>query len=35
MLDETVISKAILETYNKKLIDCLNLDVAVAGAGPA
>ena len=35
MLDETIISKAILETYNKKLINCLNLDVAIAGAGPA
>ena len=35
MLDETIISKAILETYNKKFIDCLSLDVAIAGAGPA
>lgn len=34
-LDEIVISKAIIESYNKKLIDCLDVDVAVAGGGPA
>lgn len=34
-LDEIVISKAIIETYTKKLLDCLDLDVAVCGAGPS
>ncbi len=34
-LDEIKISKAIIETYNRKLIDHLDVDVAVAGAGPA
>jgi len=34
-LDEIKISKAILETYNKKLIGSLDVDVAIAGAGPA
>ncbi len=34
-LDEIVISRAIIERYTEKLIDCLELDVAVAGAGPA
>lgn len=35
MLDEIVISRAIIETYTKKLIDSLDLDVAVVGGGPA
>lgn len=34
-LDEIVISRAIIETYTKKLLDCLDLDVAVCGAGPS
>ena len=34
-MDEIKISKAILETYNKKLIGSLDVDVAIAGAGPA
>ncbi|MCM8801101.1 MAG: sulfide-dependent adenosine diphosphate thiazole synthase [Candidatus Omnitrophica bacterium] len=34
-LDEIKISKAIIESYNKKLLESLNLDVAVVGAGPA
>ncbi|MBU2540421.1 MAG: sulfide-dependent adenosine diphosphate thiazole synthase [Candidatus Omnitrophica bacterium] len=34
-LDEITISKAIIETYNKKLIAALDVDVAIAGAGPA
>jgi sulfide-dependent adenosine diphosphate thiazole synthase len=34
-LDEIKISKAIIESYNKKLIDALNVDVAIVGAGPA
>jgi len=35
MLDEVVISKAIIEAYKEKLIKCLDVDVAIAGAGPA
>ena len=34
-LDEIKISKAIIETYSKKLIDALDVDVAVVGGGPA
>jgi thiamine thiazole synthase len=34
-LDEIKISRAIIESYNKKLIEYLNIDVAIAGAGPA
>ena len=34
-LDELLISRAIIERYTEKLLDCLDLDVAVAGAGPA
>ncbi|MDD5135770.1 MAG: sulfide-dependent adenosine diphosphate thiazole synthase [Candidatus Omnitrophica bacterium] len=34
-LDEIKISKAIIEAYNKKLIDALQVDVAIVGAGPA
>jgi thiamine thiazole synthase len=34
-LDEILISRAIIERYMEKLLDCLDLDVAVAGAGPA
>jgi sulfide-dependent adenosine diphosphate thiazole synthase len=34
-LDETQISRAIIDSYNKKLLNALNLDVAIAGAGPA
>jgi thiamine thiazole synthase len=34
-LDDTIISQAIIETYTKKLLDCLKLDVAVVGGGPA
>lgn len=35
MLDEIVISQAIIERYFKKLITHLQLDVAIAGGGPA
>ena len=35
MLDETVISRAIIETYMKKLTDNLTVDVAIVGAGPS
>ncbi|MFO7727748.1 MAG: sulfide-dependent adenosine diphosphate thiazole synthase [Desulfonatronovibrio sp.] len=34
-LDEIVISRAIIETYTRKLLDCLELDVAICGAGPS
>lgn len=35
MLDEIKISKAIIQTYNDKLINSLDVDVAIAGGGPA
>jgi len=35
MLDEIVISRAIIARYFKKLIDNLQVDVAIAGGGPA
>jgi len=34
-LDEIKISKAIIESFNKKLIEALDVDVAIVGAGPA
>jgi thiamine thiazole synthase len=34
-LDDIEISRAIIERYTKKLLDNLELDVAIAGAGPA
>ncbi len=34
-LDEAVISRAIIETYMKELVDATDVDVAIAGAGPA
>ena len=34
-LDEIKISRAIIEAYNDKLINALDVDVAIAGAGPA
>ena len=34
-LDEAVISRAIIETYMKELVDATEVDVAIAGAGPA
>jgi len=34
-LDDIKISKAIIESYQKKLIQALEVDVAVVGAGPA
>lgn len=34
-LNEVIISKAIIETYTNELRDALDLDVAIAGAGPA
>jgi sulfide-dependent adenosine diphosphate thiazole synthase len=35
MLNEVIISRAILETYFKKLDSCLDLDVAIVGGGPS
>jgi thiamine thiazole synthase len=35
MLDEVIISKAIIESYKEKLIRALDVDAAVAGAGPS
>ncbi len=35
MLDEVTISKAIIESYKDKLIKALDVDVAIAGAGPS
>jgi sulfide-dependent adenosine diphosphate thiazole synthase len=34
-LDEIVISKAIIESYKEKLVNALDVDVAIVGAGPA
>jgi len=34
-LDEIKISQAIIESYKEKLCDALDVDVAIAGAGPA
>jgi len=34
-MDEVVISKAIVESYLKDLLDSLEVDVAIAGAGPS
>lgn len=34
-LEDTLISKSIIESFKEKLLSCLNLDVALVGAGPA
>ena len=34
-MDETLISRAITESFTKDFIDSFNLDVAIAGAGPS
>jgi thiamine thiazole synthase len=34
-LDEVKISRAIIQAYNEKLLNALDADVAIAGAGPA
>ncbi|UCF66611.1 MAG: thiazole biosynthesis protein [Acidobacteriota bacterium] len=34
-LDDVLISKAIIERFSAKLVDCLESDVAVVGGGPA
>jgi thiamine thiazole synthase len=35
MLNEVTISRAILDSYFKKLDRCLELDVAIVGGGPS
>lgn len=35
MLNEVIISRAILDSYFKKLDSCLDLDVAIVGGGPS
>ena len=35
MLDEIVISKAIIESYTSELLNCLESDVIICGAGPS
>ncbi|MBN1801162.1 MAG: thiazole biosynthesis protein [Candidatus Lokiarchaeota archaeon] len=35
MLDETIITRAIIESYTKDFVDHLKVDVIIAGAGPA
>jgi thiamine thiazole synthase len=35
MMDEVTISKAIVESYLKDLLDSMEVDVAIAGAGPS
>ncbi len=35
MLDETIITRAIIESYTKEFVDHLKVDVIIAGAGPA
>jgi thiamine thiazole synthase len=34
-LDETVISRAIIESYTERLLSCLEVDVEVVGGGPS
>jgi ribulose 1,5-bisphosphate synthetase/thiazole synthase len=34
-LDERMITQGIIERYMKKLLSCLDVDVAVVGGGPA
>ena len=34
-MEETIISRAIIESFNKDLLDALNVDVAIVGAGPS
>jgi thiamine thiazole synthase len=35
MLEETIISKAIIDAYRDKLVNALDVDVAIGGAGPS
>ena len=34
-IDDIAVSRAIIENYSRKLLDALELDVAIAGCGPA
>jgi ribulose 1,5-bisphosphate synthetase/thiazole synthase len=34
-MDEVIISKAITESYFKDLLDTMEVDVAIVGAGPS
>jgi len=34
-MDEVIISRAITESYLKEMLDYMDLDVAIAGAGPS
>jgi len=34
-LDDVIISRSIIESYTAKLLDCLDVEVALVGAGPA
>jgi thiazole biosynthesis enzyme len=35
MIDERIVTKAIIERYTEKLLSCLEIDVAICGAGPS
>jgi thiamine thiazole synthase len=35
MIDEKIVTKAIIERYTEKLLSHLEVDVAVCGAGPS
>ncbi|HEY0089441.1 MAG TPA: FAD-dependent monooxygenase, partial [Candidatus Lokiarchaeia archaeon] len=35
MLDETIITKAIIESYLKEFVACLKVDVIIVGGGPS
>jgi len=35
MLEETIISQAIIDAYHRKLVSVLDVDVAIVGAGPS
>ena len=34
-LNEVIISRAIIDRYHAKLLNCLETDIAIAGGGPA
>ncbi|MGB2705953.1 MAG: ribose 1,5-bisphosphate isomerase, partial [Candidatus Omnitrophota bacterium] len=34
-MDEALISRAIIESFTKDFLDSLEVDVAIAGAGPS
>jgi thiamine thiazole synthase len=35
MIDEKIVTKAIIERYTEKLLSHLEVDVAICGAGPS